>query len=114
MDGGIWGPSTVRTESEAETDHTDDEGGGEGKAAAPDGGDCHGLVEAEETDPEVEQEQDGLGVSLETVYGGTDGDQGPQCLGEPDTQQVHSEQHEIGGPAIPVTHEQVVQGGAHP
>ena len=37
MAGGVWRPPSVGTEPEAETDHPDDEGGGEGKAAAPDG-----------------------------------------------------------------------------
>ena len=89
MTGGVRGPASVRTESQAETNHPDDEGGCEGKATAPDGGDGHGLVETEDADPEVEEEEDGLGVRVETVNGGTDGDEGPESLGEPNAQHVH-------------------------
>ena len=114
MTGGVRGPASVRTESQAETNHPDDEGRGEGKATAPDGGDGHGLVETEDADPEVEEEEDGLGVRVETVNGGTDGDEGPESLGEPNTQQVHLQQEIVGGLATAVTHEEVVEGGAHP
>ena len=31
----------------------------------------------------------GLGLRMETVDGGTDVDQSPQCLGEPNPQQIH-------------------------
>ena len=112
--GGVGSSSSVRADPEAEADHPDDEGGSEGEAAAPDGGDRHGLVETENADPEVEEEEDGLGVGLETVDGGTDGDEGPQSLGEPYPQEVHLEQHVVGHTAAPVTHEQVVEGGADP
>ena len=114
MTGGVRGSTSVGTESEAEADHSDDEGGGESKATAPDGGDGHGLVEAEDADPEVEEEEGGLALRLETVDGGTDGHEGPECLGEPDTQEVHLEQEVVGHLAIAVTHEEVVEGGAHP
>jgi len=83
--GGVRGSSSVRTEPQTEAQHADDEGGGEGKAAAPHCGDGHGLVQTEEADPEVEQQEGGLGVGLEAVDGGTDGDEGPQCLGEPNS-----------------------------
>ena len=114
MAGGVRGSTSVGTESEAEADHSDDEGGGESKATAPDGGDGHGLVEAEDADPEVEEEEGGLALRLETVDGGTDGHEGPECLGEPDTQEVHLEQEVVGHLAIAVTHEEVVEGGANP
>ena len=112
--GGVRGSSSVRTEPQTEAQHADDERGGEGKAATPHCGDGHGLVQTEEADPEVEQQEGGLSVGLEAVDGGTDGDEGPQCLGEPDAQQVHLEQHVVGHTAAPVTHEQVVEGGADP
>ena len=89
MTGGVRSSSSVRAESQAETNHSDDEGGGESKATAPDGGDGHDLVEAEDADTDVEEEEDGLGVRVETVDGGTDVDQSPQCLGEPNSQQIH-------------------------
>ena len=114
MTGGVRGSTSMGTESQAETHHSDDEGGGESKAAAPDGGDGHGLVEAEDADPEVEQEEDGLGVRVETVDGGADGDEGPEGLGEPDAQHVHLEEEIVGALATAVTHEQVVESGAQP
>ena len=114
MTGGVRGSTSMGTESQAETHHADDEGGGESKAAAPDGGDGHGLVEAEDADPEVEQEEDGLGVRVETVDGGADGDEGPEGLGEPDAQQIHLEEEIVGDLATAVTHEQVVESGAQP
>ena len=114
MTGCARSSSSVRAESQAETNHSDDEGGGESKATAPDGGDGHSLVEAEDADPEVEEEEDGLALRLETVDGGTDGDQSPQCLGEPDPQEVHLQEEIVGHLATAVTHEQVVEGGANP
>ena len=81
---------------------------------APDCADCHGLVEAEEADPQVEQEQQALGLRGEAVDGGADNDQGPQGLREPDAEEVHLEEGEVGPLAALVTHEQVVEGGADP
>ena len=112
--GGVGRSTSVGTEPEAEADHPDAERGGEGEAAAPDGVDGHGLVERENAETEVEEEEDGLAVGLEAVDGGTDGDEGPQCLGEPYPQEVHLEQHVVGHPATPVAHEEVVEGGADP
>ena len=114
MTGGVRSPASVRAQSEAETNHSDDEGGGESKATAPDGGDRHGLVETEDADPEVEEEEDGLALRLETVDGGTDGDQSSQCLGEPDPQEINLQEEIVGHLATVVTHEQVVEGGANP
>ena len=114
MTGCARSSSSVRAESQAETNHSDDEGRGESKATAPDGGDGHGLVETEDADPEVEEEEDSLALRLETVDGGTDGDQSPQCLGEPDAQQIHLQQEVVADLATAVTHEQVVEGGAYP
>ena len=114
MTGGVGSSTSVRAESETETNHPDDEGRGEGKATAPDGGDGHGLVETEDADTEVEQEEDCLAVRVETVDGSADGDQSPQCLGEPDAQQIHLQQEVVADLATAVTHEQVVEGGANP
>ena len=46
--------------------------------------------------------------------GGADVDQGAQGLREPDAEQVHLEQGEVGALAAAVTHEQVVQGRPDP
>ena len=46
--------------------------------------------------------------------GGADVDQGAQGLREPDAEEVHLEEGEVGALAAPVTHEQVVEGGADP
>ena len=81
---------------------------------APDCADCHGLVEAEEADPQVEQEQQALGLRGEAVDGGADDDQGAQGLREPDAEEVHLEESKVGPLAALVTHEQVVEGGANP
>ena len=78
-------PPPYGLEPQTEAQHADDEGGGEGKAAAPHCGDGHGLVQTEEADPEVEEQEGGLSVGLEAVDGGTDGDEGPQCLSEPNS-----------------------------
>ena len=81
---------------------------------APDSADCHGLVEAEEADPQVEKEQQTLGLLGEAVDGGADVDQSAQGLREPDAEEVHLEEGEVGHLAALVTHEQVVEGGAYP
>ena len=82
--------------------------------SAPDSADCHCLVEAEEADPQVEKEQQTLGLLSEAVDGGADVDQSAQGLREPDAEEVHLEEGEVGHLAALVTHEQVVEGGAYP
>ena len=114
MGGCVGSSSSIGTEPEAEADDPNAERGGEGEAAAPDSVDRHGLVEGENAKAEVEEEEDGLSVGLEAVDGGTDGDEGPQCLGEPYPQEVHLEQHVVRHPATPVAHEEVVEGRADP
>ena len=81
---------------------------------SPDCADSHGLVEAQEADAQVEEEQHALGLLGEAVDGGADVDQGAQGLREPDAEEVHLEECVVGHPAAPVTHEEVVEGGADP
>ena len=104
-----WSAPTVWTESQYQTEHSDYERSCEGKAPSPDSGDCHGLVEAEDAHSQVDEQQADLGLVVKAVDGRTDGHQRPQGLGEPDPQQVHLEQDQVGELATFVTHEQVVE-----
>ena len=47
--GGVGCSSSPRTNSKQKAADTYAEGGGEGKPPTPDGRDCHGLVEAHDT-----------------------------------------------------------------
>ena len=47
--GGVWSPSSPGTKSEQKAEDPYAEGGGESETPAPDGRDCHGLVQAHYT-----------------------------------------------------------------